>query len=129
MTTKITCVHCGDFFQIVQGEADEFIRLHADKDFLAKFPFPLELKRAFRTKRRYFASLLEVYCPYCRAVEFSFPHSPKFPKCTTAPDDRPRITDDEYLEMTEQEMHRMGGFQFRKISEGAGVPINIGNKK
>jgi len=114
MGTQITCVHCGDFFEIIPGEVDEFVSNFADKEYLKKFPFLPELRKEFRTRRKYITSLLEMYCPYCRSSEFGIVHTREY--------NQEKMTDEKYLKITEQEMRRLGGYQFHKIKEMDLVP-------
>jgi len=120
MGIQITCVHCGDFFEVIPGEVAEFISLNADRDFLKKFPFPPILRKQFRTRRNYIASLLEVYCPYCRSSEFGTIHVRNYKQ--------EKMTDEKYLKATEQEMRHLGGYQFHKIQEMDLAPRGSNNK-
>jgi len=73
MAFKVACVNCGDFFLPDEQEVFQFIDQNADEKFLKKIPFPQELKRIHKTRRKYIAFLLNAYCPYCRTVLFGPP--------------------------------------------------------
>ena len=107
MNIEISCLHCGDFFKLIPGEAEEFIENRADKKYLRKRNIPKHHLQYFRTRKNFIKHLIEYHCPYCREVVFGEPliqvHS------------KGHLSEDKYLKEAEKEMRQHGGFRFYQI--------------
>jgi len=108
LVIKIACVRCNDYFELIPGEAFEFIREKADIKYLKRVKFPKDKRRFFRTRENYIKALIEYHCPYCREVVFGKPFIFDYTK------NRAKLSEDKYLKAIEKEARDSKGFSIIK---------------
>lgn len=99
---RVGCINCKEFFEPDEAEVLDFIKIHADLDYLHRIKIPPQYKRKFTSGKSLVLYLLLAHCPYCREVKFGHAIEQRLPN--------ENISRDRYLRHFYSELTKQAGF-------------------